>query len=263
MKKLSLTLMALALTATGMFAQTKPEAGSVGLGFRVTGLANVAFGNFMTTGLNGAPINDQLGILPAGTTVSDLVPQEMLFGRYYLSSDLALRAGLGINSLSNKIESTDSIFDAVTVAEQKTSAFSFGVSVGIEKHFASAAGRLDPYAGAQIGFGMLGAIKQTYSDNTNSDPATSTEISREWDGGSAFNVDLLAGFNYFFSDNFAIGAEMSWGFGSVSTGGDYLETTTATAGGTSVTSEQRGAYKWGVSGFRVGSTAGVNASIFW
>lgn len=262
MKKIILSVVALMCVASFGFAQIKPEAGSVGFGFRLNGIANTAFSNWGRTGLSGMTMADPLGILPGGGSVDALVPQEMFFGRYYLSSDLALRVGLGINSISAKGNTVDSVGTAITTTDSKMSAFSFGLNVGVEKHFASAAEKLDPYAGAQIGFSSLGAIKMETNSNTNSDPATSSTNVIEMAGGSAFGIDLLAGFNYFFTDNFSLGAEFSWGYGSASVGGDYTQNTSATAGATTVTGEVRGTAKSGMSGFRVGSTTGVNASIF-
>ena len=244
------------------FSQLKPEAGSIGLGFRINGIANTAFSNWGNTGLSGMTMSDPLGILPGGGSVDALVPQEMFFGRYYLSSDMALRVGLGINSISTKGNTVDSVGTAITTTDTKMSAFSFGLNVGVEKHFASAAEKLDPYMGVQVGFSSLGAIKMETNSNTNSDPAVSSTDVIEMAGGSAFGLDLIAGFNYFFTDNFSLGAEFSWGYGTASLGGDYTQNTSNTAGATTVNSEVRGTAKVSAGGLRVGSTTGVNASIF-
>jgi len=266
MKKIVLAIIAMVCFASISQAQLKPEAGSMGFGFNLTGLANVSFGPFMQTGVSGSALTDPtgLGVLPAGINiVDDLVPQQMFFGRYYIASDLALRVGLGINSTSMKWEATDSAGTAITTQDGSTKAFSFGLGVGVEKHFASAATKVDPYMGAQINFSSLGKIKSDYNSSTNSDPAISTAMVGEMAGGSAFGVDLIGGFNYFFTDNFAIGAEFSWGFMSASVGGDWSTSSTSTAGGTSTTVNTVGMAKQGWSGFRVGHTSGVTASIFW
>jgi hypothetical protein len=263
MKKVALILLAVSCFTFGK-AQLKPEAGSVGLGFRVTGLASVAFSNFQSTGLSGATLPDVDGMISAGgLDVSSMIPQEMLFGRYYLASDLALRVGLGINSMSAKGEGVDSVGTAIDTYDMKMSGFSFGLSVGVEKHFASAASRLDPYAGAQINFASIGSITYEENHSVNSDPAFSSADTYEIAGGSNFGIVLLGGFNYFFSDNFAIGAEMGWGFSSTSVGGDWTSSESATSAGTTTTTNRTGNAKTSTGGFGVGSTAGVNASIFW
>ena len=264
MKKVALAMIAAACAFTTANAQLKPEAGSVGLGFKVSGLANVAFNNWGNTGLDGMVLPDPDGnISLTGFDIGAMVPQQMMFGRYYLSSDLALRVGLGINSMSSKMSAVDSSGAFITTTEDNWSAFSLGIGAGVEKHFASAASRLDPYAGAMINYSMIGGITREMTSNTNSDPATSMTATYDISGGSAFGIDLIGGFNYFFSDNFAVGAEMSWGYGSGSVGGEWNSTEVVTNGGTSATVNRTGEEKWSGGGFRVGSTAGVNASIFW
>lgn len=262
MKKLALTLLAAAGLFTATQAQLKPEAGSIGFGFRINGIANTAFTNWTNTGLGGEDIVDPLGLLGAPTSVSDLVPQDMFFGRYYISSDLAVRVGLGINSTSMKTSEVDTVIATPTTTETSTSVFSFGINAGVEKHFASAAEKLDPYAGAQLSFGSIGGVKQSQSVEVGGTSPVSGLVENELPGGSHFGFDLLGGFNFFFTDNFALGAEFSWGFHSVKMGGDYTTTTTTTSGGTTVITTGSGNATRGWSGFRVGSTAGVNASVF-
>jgi hypothetical protein len=240
MKRVTTAVIAMFCVVTFSNAQMKPEGGEWGLGFHVTGLANVAFGNWSTTGLNGAVINDPLSILPPGTTVGSLVPQNVLFGRYYLSSDLALRMTLGINSLSAKTHTVDSVGTGIETIDDNTSAFSFGIGAGIEKHFATSASRLDPYAGAEFQIGMLGSIKNEMTDNTEiPSPGTNTLVTSNttWDGGMSWSFNLLGGFNYFFSDYFAIGAEVSWGIMGMSIGGEYVNDTETTVAGVTTTSQ--------------------------
>jgi opacity protein-like surface antigen len=254
-------IVALGLSSAAQ-AQLKPEAGSVGFGFRINGIANTALTNWSNTHLAGQSLVDPLGLLGAPTAVTDLVPQEMFFGRYYIASDLALRVGLGINSLSAKTSSTDTIIATPTTTDTKTSAFSFGINLGVEKHFASAAEKLDPYAGAQLSFASLGAVKQTAESNTGGTSPFSSTVNNSIAGGSSVGFDLLGGFNYFFTDNFALGAEFSWGYHSVKMGGDYTTESSFTSGGVTTTASGAGNATRSQSGFRVGSTAGVNASIF-
>lgn len=263
MKKFAFALIAVLGLSTAAQAQLKPEAGSMGFGFRINGIANTALTNWTNTGLAGESIVDPLGLLGAPTAVTDLVPQEMFFGRYYISSDLAIRVGLGINSLSFKTEDTDTVVATPTTSDTKTSAFSFGINAGVEKHFASAAAKLDPYAGAQISFASLGAVKQEANTEVGgTSPITINQVN-SLSGGSSFGIDLLGGFNFFFTDNFALGAEFGWGFHSTKMGGEYTTETSVTNAGTTVTTSGEGTSTVSHSGFRVGSTAGVNASIFW
>lgn len=267
MKKQLLCLFALLLCVGSVKAQLKPEKGSFGLGFNLTGLLNVSFSNFGSSGLEASAINDPLGYLPAGITVGELVPQQMLFGRYYASEDFAVRLSLGINSTSEGSISMDSVAGStgriLETNETQFSVFSFALGIGAEKHFASKANRIDPYAGAQIQLSLLGKPGYEAKNEIFDDPAYVQETRVEWAGGSGFGLDLIAGFNYFFTDNFSIGAEMSWGFGSASIGGEYVENVSTTFGGSTNVTERRGSLKQTQAGFRVGSTAGILASIFW
>lgn len=267
MKKLTLTLASVVMLFSGSFGQMRPEAGDIGIGFHVSGLANVAIFNWPQANTGGMVIADPLNILTPGTTIGQLVPQNFLFGRYYLSSNLALRASLGINSTVQNTHSVDSAFGGVITDDSKTTAFSWGIGAGIENHFATSATRLDPYAGAMFQINMVGGIQnEMTSDFSNaSDPSldTQTRVNTNYKGGGAWNFDLIGGFNYFFSDYIAIGAEVTWGFSSMGVGGDYTQESEVTAGGTTTTGSDAGSEKTTSSGFRVGSTSGVNLSIFW
>lgn len=285
MKKTTLLLMFCAF-GTSLFAQDdenkseplKPEQGTIGIGFDISGLASVAFSNWNDSG-NGLS-SAMLALPTSGPTinamyVSDIVPQQMLFGRYYLSQDVALRLGLGINSTNRTVSETvfagPDTFQTETVSETTLKAFSFGVGVGIEKHFMTEAKRLDPYGGLHFTFASLGKINMTSSTDVNQ-PDTLIDSFTKYEanlaGGTAFGVNLLAGFNYFFSDNFSLGAEVGWGFQSVNMGGDWDETSTVEYSGPNAPDDpdpvtNNGTYTSKNSGFGVGATAGVNASIFW
>jgi hypothetical protein len=262
MKKIVLAIFLAAGLTTAAQAQLKPEAGSVGFGFRINGIANTALSNWTNTGLGGETIVDPLGLLGPATSVNALVPQDMFFGRYYISSGLAVRVGLGINSMSMKTSSLDTVVATPTSVDTKSSVFSFGLNAGIEKHFASAASKLDPYAGAQISFASIGAVTQTQDVAVGGTAPFSSKVENKVAGGSHFGLDLLAGFNYFFSDNFALGAEFSWGYHTTKMGGDYSTTSSTTNAGVTVTTSGAGTATVSNGGLRVGSTAGVNASIF-
>lgn len=260
-------LFTLLCLCTGLFtqAQLKPQGGSVGLGFRVTGLFNVGLFNFQSSGLSGADFNDPTpnGAFFGIETIDEIVPQQMVFGRYYVTSDIAVRLGLGINNISAKTTAVDSLLpNQITTTNTKLSAFSFGLSVGGEKHFASAASRLDPYVGLQFDFGRVGTLKNETSEEVTPDPIQINEVVTELDGGSSFGVNAIAGFNYFFTDNFALGGEFSWGYNTMSVGGDWVENSTTSNAGNVVESQQSGTAKSSTGGFRVGSTSGINASIF-
>jgi hypothetical protein len=124
---------------------------------------------------------------------------------------------------------------------------------------------LDPYAGAALTVGMIGKGKSALKDaTTTSTNVTTVDATYEIKGGMAFGVNLILGFNYFFSEKIALGAEASWGFNSSTFGGEYsgTRTTTTTSPATTTSKPTKGIVKSGFSGFSVGSTAGITLSYF-
>lgn len=264
MKKIIISLIAFGCTYTAI-AQGTPEGGTSSLTFNITGLADVAIGNFGNSLLEDQPVPDPLLIL-GEITVEDLVPQNMLMYKKYYDNEWASRLGFGINSVSSKNISGDSTgFDlGYATTETKLSAFSVGLSLGIEKHMGGS-GKVDPYLGVELNLAYLGKINfnQTtdYSDTT---VAVTTEFDASYKGGLGFGVNLLGGFDYFFSENISIGGEAGIGFSSVSVGGDYESTTTsASTPGTTTTFTDDGTVKSSQSGIGVNSYGGVTLSIYW
>ena len=263
MKKLFLSVLVLVIAGSA-FSQTKPVSGDISLGFQVTGLSNIAFKEWGTDAFE--------------------VPQ--VLGRYYLSDQIALRTRLGVN-LTNVDRAFDRTFlltegvpNAVRVdssLSEKVSGFSFSISPGIEYHLASDAEKLDPYVGASIPFAMQTPIvtdRQLDVVNTN---AAGTILYREdintkttTNSSLSIGLNLIGGFNYFFSPKIAIGAEYALGFAYNDIGGFV---TLVQTGFIQPTSDPNNIINANVSsniregsnslelGFR--STGGVNVSIFW
>jgi len=107
-------------------------------------------------------------------------------------------------------------------------ALSFSFSPGIEYHLKSNAARLDPYVGAVIPFAFQGESTTEVTEDIEFFDFASEEIIYDQNltttttnpGSIQIGLNLLAGFNYFISDNIAIGAEYSLGFGMTSIGGN-------------------------------------------
>lgn len=271
MKKISIILVFAALSCSA-FGQNMPKEGYSGLGFNVTGLANVAFSNFDQTVLSGATIGDPLGILNDGfdLTLDNLIPQNVLLYKRYYSDGLASRFSLGLNSLSAKTFVGDStgVPTEYGTTEVKSSGFSFGVGLGLEKHMVTESSKVDPYLGVDLLFAMFTGVNYTSDVNLNAETSSSSfneEIS--YPGGIGFGLNLLGGFNYFFADNISFGGEVGIGFHSMSMGGEwtYDSVLTDTQGQTTTTTENSavGEYKSSVSGLNVNSYGGVNLIIYW
>jgi len=261
MKNVILSIIILLGLTTALNAQTKPAAGDFGLGFKITGLANVAF--------NEADQD------PFGT------PQ--LLGRYYFSEKFALRLSVGLAMTNNNGTFKDDDLDATTGirtiidVDSTTSTFRVSLDPGIEYHLNSPAPKLDPYVGLEVNFAYLGSEEFVRAiDNQTVNAAdgvvqTRTNLNSKvvTPGGIAAGASLLAGFNYFFSDNFAIGAEYELGFALRSVGGTATSSengfiqlapgTSATAIDTQTEFEATST----TTTMGIGTTGGVNISVFW
>lgn len=276
MKKI-IVIAALVLGTFSMYSQNMPEAGNSGLGFNITGLWDVSLGNYGQTILGSADINDPVGILNDGfpINVNALLPQNILMYKRYYDNGLASRFGLGLGSISSKVFMADSTFTPLEYSEttEKINAFSFGINLGLEKHMDTEAEKVDPYLGADIMFSMLTGIKfSSVNDITGEDGngdaySSNSTYDVNYPGGMGVALNLLGGFNYFFSDNISIGGEVGVGFGMVNMGGEWTTdfTYSSTSGGTTTTttSADRGEYKSTVSGLQVNSYGGVNLMIYW
>ncbi|MDX2248215.1 MAG: hypothetical protein SF052_15630 [Bacteroidia bacterium] len=263
MKKIVCSVVVL-LSVVSLFAQNKPVAKDISLGFRITGLGNVAFEEW-------------------GTDAFEF-PQVM--GRYYLSDRVAVRARLGVG-LTNVTSSFDrSVIDTENFGQpvridssinSTVSAFSVSFAPGVEYHLLSDAAKLDPYVAAEIPFALLGTNRTDLDLDVVRTDAAGTRLYREdvniktdVDGGISAGLNLIGGFNYFFSPKFAIGAEYSLGFGYTKNGGTVVVAQTGSIQPTSDTGniipiDQTDSFNNSVTvlGLGVQTTGGVNVSIFW
>lgn len=276
MKKI-IVILTLAVSAFELNAQNMPTEGMSGLGFNITGLWDVTIGNYGQTILGGATINDPMGILNDGfpVNVNDLLPQNILMYKRYYDNGLASRFGLGLASISSKTFVGDSTFipDEYSETTEKLSAFSFGINLGLEKHVGSGASKVDPYLGADLMFSMLTGVKfssetDVTGEDINGDAYSSNSTyDVNYPGGLGVALNLLGGFNYFFSDNISIGGEVGIGFGMVNMGGEWTSdfSYSSTTGGTTTTttSADRGEYKNTVAGLQVNSYGGVDLIVYW
>lgn len=245
-------------------AQLKPAAGDISLGFQITGLGTIAIQQWNHDAFE--------------------IPE--LMGRYFVSDRIALRTRLGVQVQNSSAEFSDSYVDLVRFAEVQTidtaavfssSVFGFSLTPGAEYHLAADASKLDPYVGAELSFGFKGAtsteldqvLERTSLDGTRL-YKEDLNIKTQTDGGIAVGFNLLGGFNYFFSEKVAVGAEYSLGFGYKREGGDVRIATTGSlfpeSNPTQVVSvDETVTFQSFQSSANLltGSTVGVNLSIFW
>lgn len=213
MNRISLSFLILLGMSASLFGQTKPGEGDISLGFRISGLSNISLAEFST----------------------DAFDTPELLGRYFLTDNLALRARLGFNIGSTSNDFSDSYLDSTRFAQarlidsavQVTESFAaFTFSPGVEYHFEAEGSKLDPYVAGEILFSIRGnSSSETDREYTQTDAAgvqlygEDLNIKTDVDGGIGIGLNLLGGFNYFFTDKIALGAEYGIGFLYVRDGG--------------------------------------------
>jgi hypothetical protein len=179
-----------------------------------------SFGGLGTFGLTQMPIGGSL-TLPSGSSSSSVG----VFGagyKYYLSDDMALRAILGFNTSSSGDEAKGG----------KSSNTSYGIAAGIEMH-THAVYSTSPYFGAQISFaGASNDFKSTPSGGQTSENKNS---------GTALGIEVLAGFDWYFTRGIAVGGEYTLGFSTMS------GSNTTTSAGTSTTTDAPSSTNIGIS----------------
>jgi hypothetical protein len=233
-----------------------------GIGFQVTGLSTVEFTSFS----------------------EDAFLQPQALARFYVIDQLAVRLRFGINSGSSSDEFSitylDSMrqpdpftVDSATLSTASQSIFSF--APGAEYHFQTD-NKVDPYVGIEIPIAIksqenLETDREYRWTNTVGVPILQQDlnIKQDTDGGFSIGVNLLAGFNYFFSEHIAIGAEYGIGFLNTSDGGTVRVATTGTqistadvADVTVINDTETFQQSSSTSGFRTNTKGGINLSLF-
>jgi opacity protein-like surface antigen len=153
----------------------------------------------------GAPHSLELQMNLTGDESTIIAPQ--LKYRYFLSSNLAVRFGLSIDGSkeeTNFSEDPDGSGSVGTLVEKSSS---WEVAPGIEYHFAGT-DRLSPYVGLALSIGG-GKDTETCTECDGSDyfEDYSEETVTPF---SSFGVGLLAGADFYFAENFFVGAEFGY-----------------------------------------------------
>lgn len=166
--------------------------------------------------------------------------------RYFVADNIAVRLTLGLNN-----NSTDDIaYEDITNASSATGTYSttsnvWNVAIGGEYHF-TGTDKLSPYVGLDI---LIGGAK---------DAAEGTDVDGPLPGGgnylatnsydyeqksSMFGVNLVAGTDYYFAENFYLGFELGLGWTTMT---DKEGSYTNTFGSTSTTTKTNSEHKEGV-----------------
>ena len=113
--------------------------------------------------------------------------------------------------------------------KEKNNSFEIGLRPGIEKHFAGT-DRLSPYVGAELDIAKKFSTKKEesqYNGKLGDSPAVYVKKTTGKDGFLRVGVNLVAGFDFFFTKKLFIGAE--FGFGLSSTMKSKIKVTDAEA----------------------------------
>jgi hypothetical protein len=149
--------------------------------------------------------------------------------RYFLADDLAARVSLSINNSST----TDYYYELADNkggegTEINKSSLTM-ISLGAEKHFAGT-DKLSPYVGADLVYGMGNNSAKWDKFDGLGYAADFTAAAKA--PVSMIGVNLVAGTDYYFAENFYVGLELGIGFQSMSEKAGEFEFTT---GGTTTT----------------------------
>lgn len=178
-----------------------PLKGYIGTSLSIQGLvANLSLSNLTN------PLNNNIILL-----------------RYYPTEKNTYRLGIGVNTLSSKVSTSDSIASQLVQFDSTYKRNDFSLSIGVEKHLRNTK-RLDPYVGGEIQTAFLGRekidVQTKVSDITGT--ATTQKIIQS-DGGQAYGIVAILGFNYFFANKISIGAELKMGYQWETYGGNIAE----------------------------------------
>jgi len=240
MKKVLVISIAI-LFSTALMAEQpdslKPVKGDIGLSLGVSGLIN----NIVVE--NGQDPNGNF----------------MLFGRYYIKNDMALRLGLALDYTKQNFFTEDSVTiissgnRGLQKLDSTVSQLTYTIKIGIEKHLGKAK-RLDPYILGDLLVGRIGSTNTDAKvDITDVTGTYKEQIILREDGGHFFGLGIGAGFNYFFSKKLSLGVEFGYGFTYTKSGGDYSYSQVITpVSGSQISNFESG--KRGVSQTKIGVT---------
>ena len=157
--------------------------------------------------------------------------------KYYVTPNIAVRGTLALQHAS----ATDAANPGTgeTGVDGQTSATRFGIGVGGEYHLAT--GRISPYIGAALSFGMTSTSSKPSEVGAPPAPAPTTdnnagcEFNGQFCAGTTLGIAALAGVEFFPFEHVALGAEYQLGYQSISRADEKFttnnRTTTTKVGG--------------------------------
>ena len=149
--------------------------------------------------------------------------------RMFNSESSAIRVGFNIGGTNMsevyeqqaQVDGSDGAKVVLPELNQSMKSFNFSIRPGYEMHF-QGTDRLSPYVGAELAYSMSSSeMTREFHNSNNADDQSKPENWQTWDmtvknGSSSFGLNALAGVDFYFVDNFYLGAEVSLGFQNTS-----------------------------------------------
>lgn len=154
---------------------------------------------------------------------TDLLNQTAVTVRYVKSENLTFRLGVAPKVMRYNVLATDSVGKDLVQFDSTARRSQISFRPGVEYHLKGTK-RLDPYAAADLEFGIVGGLKigSTTSTRDTTGTALLTRTITE-DGGYTLGAKMSFGMNYYISPKIFVGAEYGFGFYNITTGGDRQE----------------------------------------
>jgi hypothetical protein len=171
----------------------------------------------------GGEKNLEVEFTPMGNTPIGM-PNGFRF-RMFNSESSAIRVGFSVGGSNvnevyeqqSKTEGSDGAVVILPELNQSMKTMSFAIRPGYEMHFPGT-DRLSPYVGAELMYAMESStLSREFHNSNNADDISKPENWQTWDmsvknGSSTFGLNALAGVDFYFVDNFYLGAEINLGF---------------------------------------------------
>jgi outer membrane protein W len=144
--------------------------------------------------------------------------------RYFLADNLAARVSLSINNSSEKTYYYENPNNAGGEGTEINKSSMTMIALGAEKHF-NGTDKLSPYVGADLVYGMgNNSAKWDKYDGFGYNADVTATVKNP---SSMFGLNLVAGTDYYFAENFYFGLELGLGFMSESEKAGETVVTTA------------------------------------
>lgn len=188
-------------------------------------------------------LSSVLGTPVAPATINTPGALGMLRGRYFLSSDMAVRGsiGFGMGSVKSVVDD-DGGAPVVDKSEKTVSSTTFGLAVGIEKHLPGTA-KLSPYLGGEFALGVQSAKTEVTNSSNGSTFTKSDAFSTSGGGTTTIALNAMVGADYYITEKVYIGAELGVGLFQMSS---TSETKAKNNGGENVVSQASSATNFGI-----------------